>query len=490
MAPSSPATRTFSGSAGRLATICALRAKSRTDSENGRFYIAQYLRNPDTGQFEEHFRAYARDREIPQIVALTKDPNIILVAARRGKDHTAIYNYDIRAKAFRDVAFEHPLFDAGRVQTDHRTHEIVAVGFRADRPMAYIVDDKLAATMDGIGKALGLKVETVKWTQLDTGQKVAVQLPDGDSIAVEDYSDDYSRLIIRKSGPANPGDYYLYVDGKGLLPLGPVRPWLDKTLLGEGHLVQYAARDGRPVPAFVYTPNKAVYGPGPYPTLIIPHGGPWARDDLDWSLDSSWVQYFVARGFAAAMPQYRGSQGWGSAQWIAGDGKWGQEMSDDMDDVALGMVKDGVADPKRLAMHGYSFGGYSAMAAIVRPNPIYQCAISGAGPSSPVSMQRETTDSRFGREFQRPFVGGLNALAAVDKASIPILIYHGERDHNVNPQESKEFYDALVSAHKTAKRVVMKDMGHEANKWNPQNEIDLLTMVDGYLKTDCKPGGL
>ncbi|BBF80227.1 alpha/beta hydrolase family protein [Asticcacaulis excentricus] len=467
-----------------------LRAKSLIKFENGNSFAVQMVKDPDTNEWKEIFRAYFKEREIPSIVGLTKDPNIIMVRARRGQDHTAIYHYDIRSNTFKDVVFAHPSFDVGGVLLDHRTGEIIAFSYMADRPSLYYVDEKLDATMKGIEQALGLKTEVITWKDLATSKESKLRLPDGASLSLVDYSSDFKTLIVRKSGPSTPDEYYLYIDGKGLQGIGSSRPWLDTSLLGEGHLEQFTARDGRPIPALVYKPKVEKYGKGPYPTLIIPHGGPWARDYLDWSVITPWAQYFVARGYAVAMPQYRGSDGWGWAQWTAGDNKWGEEMSDDMDDVALGMVKQGVADRNRLAMHGYSFGGYSAMAAIVRPNPIYQCAISGAGPSSPKSMQRETQDSRFTREFQRPFVDGLDAKANVANASIPILIYHGDRDTNVLPGESKVFYEALISAKKKAEYVLFKDMGHEANKWGPEHEIKLLNMVDNYLKTDCKAGGL
>lgn len=468
-----------------------LRAKSRINFTDGNLYISQMLRHPDTGEFNEHFRAYAKDRELPKIASLTKDPNIVLIAARRGKDHTGLYNYDIRAKAFKDAAFEHPLFDvSSNVLKGSEVGEIVAFTYMADRPIQYYLDDKLDAAMQAIGKALGVKSRDMTWTDLATGKPVKFSLPDGANLSLIDFSKDYSSLVVNLSGPAQPDTYFLYRAGKGLQPLGQSRPWLKTALFAAGELQQFKARDGRPIPAFVYKPNAQVFGPGPYPTLIIPHGGPWSRDYLEWDVITPWAQYFVARGYAVAMPQYRGSEGWGMAQWTAGDSKWGEAMSDDMDDVALGMVAQGVADRKRLCMHGYSFGGYSAMAAIVRPNPIYQCAISGAGPYSPRSMQNETGDSRFGREFQRPFVGGLDAKANVDKASIPILIYHGDRDTNVKPEESKAFYDALIGAHKTARRVVFKDMGHEADKWSPEHVVQLLNMIDNYLSSECKPGGL
>ncbi|ESQ80640.1 S9 family peptidase [Asticcacaulis sp. YBE204] len=465
-------------------------AKNGVEFETGKAYISQKFKNPETGAWEEIYRAYFKDRELPSIVGLTKDPAIILVSARRGKDHTGIYNFDVRTKQFGEVAFEHPTFDAGGVQIDPRSGDVVAFAYQADRPMYYYVDEKLDNTMKTIEQALGIKTKSVDWKDLATFKPVKIRLYDGPGLSLVDWSQDYKTLIVKKSGPATPPEYYLYIEGVGIRAIGAERPWLDTKLLGHGDLEQFTARDGRPIPALVYKPNVEKYGKGPYPTLIVPHGGPWARDYLDWNVISPWAQYFVARGYAVAMPQYRGSDGWGMAQWSAGDSKWGQAMSDDMDDVALGMVAQGVADKNRLAMHGYSFGGYSAMAAVVRPTPIYQCAISGAGPSSPKSMQNRNGDNRFQREFQRPFVGGLDAKANVDKASIPILIYHGDRDTNVIPSESKDFYDALIAAKKKAEYVSFKDMGHESNLWNPEHAAKLLTMVDDFLKKDCKPGGL
>jgi dipeptidyl aminopeptidase/acylaminoacyl peptidase len=78
--------------------------------------------------------------------------------------------------------------------------------------------------------------------------------------------------------------------------------------------VQYPARDGLIIPAFLTTPPADKYGPGPYPTLIEPHGGPWARDDLSWD-PGGWTQYFASRGYAVLQPQFRGSEGWGQKLW-------------------------------------------------------------------------------------------------------------------------------------------------------------------------------
>src|SRR5690606_38493467 len=97
--------------------------------------------------------------------------------------------------------------------------------------------------------------------------------------------------------------------------------------------------------------------------------------------------------------QFRGSMGWGQRLWRAGDAEWGGAMQDDMDDGARWMIEQGVADPDRIAMHGFSYGGYSAMVAAIRPNGLYQCAIAGAGVASIQFAQRGTYSNRFLREF-------------------------------------------------------------------------------------------
>ena len=110
---------------------------------------------------------------------------------------------------------------------------------------------------------------------------------------------------------------------------------------------------------------------GRIPLVVLPHGGPWARDYLGWD-SSGWTQFLATRGYAVLQPQYRGSEGWGMALWKAGDKEWGQKMSDDNDDGAAWLVAEGIADPQRMAIFGYSYGGFAAIAASVRPNSPYQ----------------------------------------------------------------------------------------------------------------------
>jgi dipeptidyl aminopeptidase/acylaminoacyl peptidase len=253
--------------------------------------------------------------------------------------------------------------------------------------------------------------------------------------------------------------------------------------------VEYPARDGLMIPAFLTTPPKAVFGPGPYPTLIEPHGGPWARDEMSWDL-AGWIQYFASRGYAVLEPQFRGSEGWGQKLWRAGDHEWGQKMQDDKDDGVKWLIAQHIADPKRVAMFGYSYGGYAALAAAIRPNGLYQCAISGAGAGDLEHIADETSDNRWQREFQHPTIGGLDVLEHAKDTQIPVLLYHGDRDRTVDIDQSRKFAAQLKAAGKPYRFVEIKDMGHQYVFMTPAMMEEQIQVVDDFLKTGCKPGGL
>jgi acetyl esterase/lipase len=468
------------------------RARQSLGYEGGKAYIAQWLRAPGSDQWVEHFRWYAKDRDPKNVVGFSTDPNIAYVQAYNGRDKAAIYEYDINARKFGEIVFEHKLFEAVDVRQSGAAHDygrLLGFAYQGENYRTYWTDEKLAALTKGVRKALGVTTVPVQWTDDVTGEKVKYATPDGFDVELTDWADDMKYAIVVKVGPRQPAEYYLLTDTGQLFSLGKTRPWFDVRTLGDGRLVQYPARDGLMIPGFLYTPRKDVYGPGPYPTIIVPHGGPWARDDLDWDF-SGWTQYFAARGYAVLQPQYRGSEGWGQKLWKAGDNEWGQKMQDDKDDGAKWLVAQGIADPNRIAMHGYSYGGYAAMAASVRPNGIYQCAVAGAGPSSMAYMQTRTSWSSFSDEFQGSTISGLSPLDHARDVSIPIFLYHGDRDTNVPISQSEKFLSALKGANKDVQWLELKDMGHSYNTWEPGQTGQVLSAVETYLRTKCGPGGL
>ncbi len=466
-----------------------LRARSEVNFENGNIYLAVWLRNPVTGAWEEHFRSFAKNRNLVDVVGFTKDPNIIYISKRpEGGDKTQVFEYDIAARKILEPVFAHKLFDAsGPIFTT--AGDLVGFDYEAEKGRTFWTDDRLAAIAKSLKVSLKQSDQTIAWTDTASGAQAKLSYAPDASVEIIDWTDDLKYIVVQREGPSLPPEYYLLTDGSKLSLLGRSRPNLDLKAIGPSRLVQYAARDGLMIPAFLHLPPEALYGKGPYPAIVLPHGGPSARDNYNWDF-SSWTTYFTSRGYVVIQPQFRGSVGWGEKLARAGDAQWGLTMQDDNDDAAKWLVAQGYADKNRMALFGYSYGGYTGYLAAIRPNGLYQCSVAGAGVAQIKRFQGETYDNRFLREFQRPTIDGVDPLGNVDKVSIPIFVYHGDRDQTVKIEESRKFVAALKAAGKPYKYLEIPDMGHQFNLWGPKDGETQLLEIEKFFKTDCKPGGL
>jgi acetyl esterase/lipase len=469
-----------------------VRARQELGFDKGAVYLAQWIRHPETKVWEEHFRWYAKDREPISIVGFTPDPNIIYIQSTKGRDKSGLYVYDIRQRKILEPLFEHKVFDALRplLSTDKADYgEPLGFAYAGSGAEVYWTDPRLAAVNKAVQIALKSVPTAVSWSDPASNETARLSIFADARVDIIGWSEDRNALIVERSGPSAPPEYYLFNSSGTLNLLGRARPQIDPAALGTTRLVQYAARDGLMVPAILTTPPKAVFGEGPYPTLIEPHGGPWARDYLEWD-SAGWVQYFASRGYAILQPQFRGSEGWGQKLWRAGDGEWGQKMQDDKDDGVKWLIDQKTAAPDRVAMFGYSYGGYAALAAAIRPNGLYQCAISGAGAGDLAKIKEETYSNRFGREFQNPTIQGMDPLARATEAQIPLFIYHGDRDTIVDVGQSRRFVDKLKAAGKPHRFLEIKDAGHQLITMTPAMLELQLVEIESYLKTECGPNGL
>ncbi len=467
-----------------------IRARQEYNFDNGAFYIGQWLKDAQ-GNWDIHFRNYARDRRGYTIMGFTNDSNIVLVGSDMEGDRQVIYEYNIAEKKLGEVAFGHPLFEADGVVRSTAPQdfgEILGFRYSGERPRVFWVDPGMEAAYNQIRQALGITDTTVEWKDISTGTTVRLPVGDGADVSIVSTNDARTQFIIAKSGGQTPPEYYLLKDGR-LTLLGRAYPELKDAPLGPVTLLQYEARDGLTVPAILTRPDPEIHGPGPYPTVITPHGGPWSRDDLAWD-PTGWTQYFASRGYAVLQPQFRGSMGWGQHLWRAGDGEWGRKMQDDVDDGARYLIEQGIAAPDRIAVHGYSYGGYVAMMAAVRPNGLYQCAVAGAGPATIDLFKKGTYNNRYLREFQHPTANGEDPLRRVNEISIPLYLYTGDRDTNVIPAESRSMAQAMERAGKAVKLRILPDMEHTMNTWTPENIEAVLTSVEAFFRDDCGPGGL
>lgn len=294
------------------------------------------------------------------------------------------------------------------------------------------------------------------------------------------------RVLVEVDSPSHPPVYQLVDFEKGRADIvAEAYPGLNPAALGAVSQIRYLARDGTPIPALLtLPPGKAAKD---LPVVILPHGGPEWRDSYEFD----WLPQFLAtRGYAVLQPQFRGSEGWGQKLWRAGDGQWGQTMQDDKDDGVKWLIDQKIAAPDRVAMFGYSYGGYAALAAAIRPNGLYQCAISGAGAGDLASIKRDTFENRFQREFQNPTIDGLDPLKQAREAKIPLFIYHGDRDQIVDVKQSRRFVEELKAAGKPHRYLEIKDAGHQFINMTPEMIETQMVEVEKYLNTECGPGGL
>lgn len=438
--------------------------KEQIDTVAGEYWYKVFIKDKATGEwvYQPPLSYKLAERKQIRILGYDTDPNQLVVASNLATDHSAIYDYDIKAQKFgAEPLFASPKYDIDSVAFQHdrlaKKTQIFAVFVNGPDTNVSFLDDKWV----GIQKS------------------IEASFPDR-NVHLSINRDTYDTAVVEVEAPNFPPQYYLYKDGK-LQSLGGAKPWIDPKTLGKPEFVTYKARDGLEIPAFITYPPGWSADKGPVPLIVLPHGGPWARDEQTWDM-SGWPQFLATRGIAVIQPQYRGSEGWGFNLWKAGDKEWGQKMSDDNDDAAAYMVSKGVADPKRMAIFGYSYGGFAAIAASVRPNSPYKCAIAGAGVSSLDRIGNLWGSSHIQRDIQGVTVKGMDPLKNVDKANIPIMLYHGDHDRQADTDHSRMFYAAMKSAGKDVEYHEIKGMWHTL-PWHVEWQTETLGYIEGYLKS-------
>ena len=441
-----------------------IRGRSKIVGRGDEARIEFAYRNPNTNQWEEHHALYAGKREGMQPVGFDPDGRTVYMVDNTGRDLSVIRPYDLLTRELGA-----PIFDEGAVEA--------TTVLQSNQP------EDFGEIIGYAGQGVGPYREYIsdEWARIQ--RRIDDALPAQTNNTISSISRDFSIAVVRSTGPREPNAYYLFVNGQQLIALGRSYPFLEQDKLAEMRFVRYKARDGLEIPGYLTVPNV---GEPPYPTVVVPHGGPWSRDSLRFDL---WAQFLANRGYLVLQPQYRGSMGWGQELWRAGDREWGGTMQDDKDDGALWLVEEGLADPDRLAIFGYSYGGYAAMAAIVRPDTPYQCAIAGAGLSELRYFDKVTFEGNFGREFQNPTIKGLSPLDVAKNASIPIYIFHGDRDQRVPIEQSRKYVSALKKAGKDVEYEEIVDLWHSF-PWYPQHHLAILGSVEEYLAERCGPGGL
>ncbi|MNE03432.1 Prolyl tripeptidyl peptidase precursor [compost metagenome] len=467
-----------------------LRMRNIADRDGEGLYIATQFRNT-SGGWDEHFRSHVKNREVFAVAGFSTDPNIAYVVSNRGRDKAAIFEYNIAAKQLGEVVFEHPLFEAAGMSINRvrgpNFGEVRSFSYSGPRTTEYPIAPGYEALVTGLEQALNIEKHPLAVTDPATGVTRTVPYATDRYMNITAASQDWNTVVVWAGATNDPGSYYIFRDGQ-LKPLGQPNPQIAPSTIGKTELVYYKARDGLDIPAFLSKPPAETFGPGPYPTVIMPHGGPWARDEMTWDY-SSWRAMMTSRGYAVLQPQYRGSDGWGKRLWMAGDNEWGQKMQDDKDDGVRWLVAQGIAQPDRVAMFGFSYGGYAAMVAGVRPEGLYKCAIAGAGVSDLTKIRSSMFQNPYTREAQRDTVNGLSPITRANEIKIPMMVFTGERDRTVTQDHSDLFVARARSSGQDVQYHLIKDYAH-GPAWTREIMAEQLGYIDNYLRTGCGGSGL
>ena len=440
-------------------------AESEFDEKDGTFVQEISLKSEKGGSFEKQdaLRIDLVERRELSVIHWDDKAGLYYINTNKFSDKKQIYTYDPKTRILsEEPVFANPDFDATGVITSTVPSEfgkVLGFNYGADTTRTVWVDPELG------GIVLGLE-------QAFPEQEIDVIYA----------SDDRNRIVFSASSVQHPARYFVFDDKAKLQAIGAERPWIDPADIGTMDLVYYTARDGRRTPALLTHAAGWKEGDPAGKAIVLPHGGPWSRDYAGWDA-SGWIPFLSSRGFAVLQPQYRGSTDWGLDQWRAGDGQFGYKAQDDLEDSAAWLVSSGIAESDKIAIFGYSYGGYAAMAATVRPNSPFQCAIAGAGYAESAKILVGVDRSRFGRAAYASALSGRDVIKDVSQASIPVLVFHGDRDVRVPITFGQSFYNA-VKKHTKAKFLTIPDQPHSL-PWTPDQQRMSLDAIESYLYEDC-----
>jgi dipeptidyl aminopeptidase/acylaminoacyl peptidase len=393
----------------------------------------------------------------------TKDGKSLFLSTSIGTDTARLVRHEVASGKETDIARSDDA-DLSDAMIQPTRHVVQAAAFDPGRMHWAVVDPSIQADFDAIAK-----------------------IADGDfSVADRDLAD--NTWLVSFSSDRAPVRYYSWDRAsKKATFLFSVQPKLDDAPLAPMKPVDFTARDGMKINGYLTLP--AGVPAKNLPLVLAVHGGPWARDS--WGLDP-YIQLLANRGYAVLQINFRGSTGFGKKYLHAGDREWGLTMQSDLSDGVKWAVDAGIADPKRVAIFGGSYGGYAALAGAAFTPDLYRCAIDECGPSNLFTLlasippywgvMHSIFDTRVGNPADpkdKELLTAASPLFSADKIKIPMLIGQGANDPRVKQAEAEQIVDAIAKHRGNAVYVLYADEGHGFVR--PENRLDFTARLEKFL---------
>ncbi len=436
-------------------------------------YNGFMMLNEETGEWEELVRArYDEHSFSPVGIIGNGDTGYVssyLTPEGEKRDKAAIYKYDFKARKMGELVFEHARVDVASASATDKNRDIISVSYMVGKPETVYVDERWASIMGGIDVALPNTIN--RMTSTDEEETIGV---------VTAYSSQ------------QPPVYYLYdFEKSGLKFMTESRPWVKPEEMAEIKSIEFKARDGLVLQGYLTLP------PGSdgknLPTVVHPHGGPWARDG--WGYNPA-IQFLASRGYAVLQVNFRGSTGFGMEHFLASRKQWGQNMQTDVTDALQWAVEQGITDPDRVCIYGASYGGYATMAGLTYSPELYKCGINYVGvtdlpllfKTAPDSwaaginqMKELVGDPKKEREFLQEWSPSNHA----DKIRAPVFMAYGLKDPRVNIKHARIMESAMKKNGVEYELMVKKDEGHGYRK--QENQYDFYGRMETFLAENLNP---
>lgn len=310
----------------------------------------------------------------------------------------------------------------------------------------------------------------------------------GREIGLGSHTRDEQMWLISATGDTEPGSTYLYDRKEKKLTLQYViREKLPRASLSSMQPIRYKSSDGLEIPAYLTLPKGL--NPKGLPTIIVPHGGPWARDF--WGYNAL-AQFFSNRGYAVLAANFRGSTGYGKKFLNAGNGEWGKKMQDDLTWGVKHLIAEGIADPKRVAILGGSYGGYATLAGVAFTPDVYRAGVDIVGPSNLNTLLeaippyweagKKMMFSRMadpGTPEGKAWLKERSPLSSAEKIKTPLMVVQGANDPRVNKAEAEQIVIALRERKFPVEYILAPDEGHGFQR--PVNNMAMFMAIEKFL---------
>jgi dipeptidyl aminopeptidase/acylaminoacyl peptidase len=421
--------------------------------------VLTYLyRKPDSLDWQKLSTYNQTDHSGFRPVAVDHDLNIVY-GWKKLNGRVALYSMSLDGSLHEQVVYSRTDVDLDSLLRIGRRNRVVGVSYVTDLPGSEIFSDDIKQMLAAVHGALPQK-----------------------RLSVVDSSADESKLVFFAGSDTDPGTYYMLdSQSHSLRKFLGTRAALEGVTLASVKPVSYPAADGVMIPGYLTLP-PGVDNPHGLPAIVMPHGGPSARDDggFDWL-----AQFYAARGYVVLQPNFRGSTGYGDAWYLQNGFKSWETAIGDIVAAGHWLVNQGIADPAKLGIVGWSYGGYAALQSVTVDPGVFKAiiAIAPVTDLAAVKSERGFWSDYF---LVGDFVGSGQSMrdgSPITHASQfkqPVLLFHGTADRNVSVEESRSMAAALKAAGAKCDLVTYDDHDHQLE--DSAVRADMLRQSDAFLR--------